>query len=169
MLPYEAQHDFLDAYAYYDDLMYRMTIASKIRATLPSRSNSLESYSRSETALRHYTDIATQPWISTVNPLGYLWVRMLFDAVDEGFVTTLEVETEVRAGHIRPWFISSRIVQKIRFCYHARQGKWISALCRHTEKLTSMVRTADVRFGLCSGRRREWPTDGHQFTNFSEE
>jgi hypothetical protein len=39
-----------------------------------------------QTALLHYTDVHRQPWVSTDHPLGYLWMRELFAALDAGHV-----------------------------------------------------------------------------------
>ena len=48
--------------------------------------------------LLHYTDMNTQPWLSRNNPLGYLWVRDLFEAMDQRFVTEEMVAEHVRRG-----------------------------------------------------------------------
>lgn len=86
----------------YEDLMYAMKIAPDIQDTISPRWNSLEHYRESETALLHYTDMGTQPWVSTANPLGYLWMRNLLDAIDEGFVSVSQIEEEIKLGHVRP-------------------------------------------------------------------
>lgn len=86
----------------YQALMYEMAVADNVRAGIPASWNALETFDPDETALLHYTDMPTQPWLSTANPLGYLWVRALFDAVDEGAISRAEVAAEVEAGHVRP-------------------------------------------------------------------
>ena len=35
----------------------------------------MEYYQPSETALLHYTDMATQPWVYAQNEYGYLWLE----------------------------------------------------------------------------------------------
>ena len=55
-----------------------------------------------ETALLHFTDMTTQPWVSQENPLGYLWTSDLIEAVEAGAITMDFVEREVAAGHVRP-------------------------------------------------------------------
>lgn len=90
----------------YDDLMYNMAVAKTIRPDIDHNWNCLERYSEVETALLHYTDMSTQPWISTKNPLGYLWFRDLFDAIDSGFITLDYVKEHVDLGYVRPslWY-----------------------------------------------------------------
>jgi hypothetical protein len=96
----------------YERLMYDMTIAKTIKADVDSSWNSLESYKQDETALLHYTDMSTQPWVSINNPLGYLWFRDLFDAIDSGFISREFVKEHVDQGYVRPslWYqVENRI------------------------------------------------------------
>jgi hypothetical protein len=86
----------------YETLMYQMAVARNVRAAIDPRWNSLERFVEGETALLHYTDMNTQPWISRDNRLGYLWVRDLIEAVDKGFITRAEVESHVAQGFVRP-------------------------------------------------------------------
>jgi lipopolysaccharide biosynthesis glycosyltransferase len=86
----------------YSGLMYEMKVASNIGRDIDSNWNSLESFNSSQTKLLHYTDMNTQPWVSLQNSLGYLWVACLRRAVSAGFITREEVESEVKANHIRP-------------------------------------------------------------------
>ena len=86
----------------YEDLMYRMVLSQKIRADVPRIWNSLESYREDETALIHYTDMETQPWVSTRNPRGYLWVRELIEAVENGSISLDDVGENVRKKQVRP-------------------------------------------------------------------
>ncbi len=90
----------------YAGLMYEMKVAPEIGKNIDPKWNSLESFKPATTALLHYTDMNTQPWISLANPLGYLWVSCLKRAISFGFITREEVEREVRAGHIRPSLLS---------------------------------------------------------------
>lgn len=86
----------------YEQLMYEMAVAPKIRPSLDSAWNSLERYDPGETCLVHYTDMNTQPWLSANNPLGYLWMRDLFEALDCGFLPASEIAEHVRRGFVRP-------------------------------------------------------------------
>lgn len=86
----------------YKKLMYEMSIASSMHAGLDASWNSLERYEAGTTALIHYTDMNTQPWVSTENPLGYLWFRDLFEAIDSNFITLEFIKNHVEKGFIRP-------------------------------------------------------------------
>jgi hypothetical protein len=86
----------------YERLMYDMVVASKIRATMDPAWNSLERYHPEQTCLLHYTDMNTQPWLSCSNPLGYLWIRDLFEAIDRKFLSESEIAEHVQRGLVRP-------------------------------------------------------------------
>jgi hypothetical protein len=86
----------------YEDLMYRMTIADTVRADIDPKWNSLEKFRRGHTALLHYTDMEKQPWVTTINPLGYLWCRDLLEALDAGWISREYVDDHVRRGYVRP-------------------------------------------------------------------
>lgn len=86
----------------YEELLFGMTLAPNFRQVIDSKWNCLEKFSASETALLHYTDMPTQPWISTRNRLGFLWVRDLFEAVDSGFFPLDFVRDQVGRGYVRP-------------------------------------------------------------------
>jgi hypothetical protein len=86
----------------YETLMYEMAVARRVRAGIHSRWNSLERYVAGETALLHYTDMPTQPWVSRENRLGYLWVRDLIEAVDAGAIARKHIEEDIRRGFVRP-------------------------------------------------------------------
>lgn len=85
----------------YEKLMYDFSLAN-FSSNIEPDWNSLELYSKKNTALLHYTDMNTQPWISTNNPLGYLWVKVLRNAVDDGIITRNFLEEEIKKGHVRP-------------------------------------------------------------------
>ncbi len=86
----------------YETLMYEMRVARNIRASIEPSWNSLEYYEEGRTALLHYTDMTRQPWVSRENPLGYLWVRDLLEAVERGAIGRELVDSHVREGHLRP-------------------------------------------------------------------
>lgn len=86
----------------YENLMLEMSVAKNIRADIDSSWNCLERYDADETALLHYTDMNTQPWVSVNNPLGYLWFRTLLEAIDNGFITSKYIKEQVDLGYVRP-------------------------------------------------------------------
>lgn len=86
----------------YETLMYEMAVARTIRAAIDPSWNSLERYEPGVTGLLHYTDMPTQPWVSTDNPHGSLWVRDLRRAVEQGFISRAYVEEHVRRAYVRP-------------------------------------------------------------------
>ncbi|MCB1886630.1 MAG: hypothetical protein KDH20_03385 [Rhodocyclaceae bacterium] len=85
----------------YEQLMYEFSLA-EARAGIEPDWNSLETFKEGRTALLHYTDMHTQPWVSHLNPLGYLWVRTLRRALEDGAIPLAFVEDEVQKGHVRP-------------------------------------------------------------------
>lgn len=86
----------------YAGLMYEMRATKKIGRDIPPEWNSLETYEPRKTALLHYTDMNTQPWVSLANPLSYLWVSCLRRALAAGFINEGELQREISAGHVRP-------------------------------------------------------------------
>jgi hypothetical protein len=93
----------LDSGAFtYEQLLYDMTWGPRVAGGIDPRWNRLDTYRDGETALLHYTDVHRQPWVSTEHPLGYLWMRELFEAMDDGFITSTEIEEAVASGHVRP-------------------------------------------------------------------
>ncbi len=90
----------------YAALMYEMRVARKIGRDIPPEWNSLERYDPVNTRLLHYTDMNTQPWVSTANPLGQLWLTCLRRALRGGFISREELAREVSSGHVRPSFLA---------------------------------------------------------------
>jgi len=86
----------------YEQLVYEMRLARNIRAGIGAEWNALERFSARDTALLHFTDMTTQPWVSAENRLGYLWVGDLIEAADCGAIQVDLVKREVDAGHVRP-------------------------------------------------------------------
>lgn len=86
----------------YDALMYEMRVAKKIGRDIDPAWNSLEHFQPGVTKLLHYTDMNTQPWISTANPLAHLWMSCLRRAVAANFITREHLLSETEKGHIRP-------------------------------------------------------------------
>jgi hypothetical protein len=86
----------------YEQLMYEMAAGGRVARILDPAWNSLERYKPGETALLHYTDMQTQPWVSTANPHGYLWVRDLLEAIAAGAISRDFVADHVARGWVRP-------------------------------------------------------------------
>lgn len=86
----------------YPSLMYEMCMAERIRSDIPGVWNSLEHFEPGQTALLHYTDMSTQPWVHAGNPLGHLWIASLRRALASGFIVRSELQREVEQGHVRP-------------------------------------------------------------------
>jgi hypothetical protein len=86
----------------YSTLMYEMAVAKSIHRCIDSAWNSLERFVEGATALLHFTDMHTQPWVSRSNPFGYLWVRDLCEAIDMGTISEAYVGECVRKGFVRP-------------------------------------------------------------------
>jgi hypothetical protein len=86
----------------YAGLMYEMRMAERIRSDIPHEWNSLEHFEAGKTALLHYTDMSTQPWVFATNALGHLWLACLRRALASGFITHDELKRQVNLGHVRP-------------------------------------------------------------------
>ncbi|MBA3846057.1 MAG: hypothetical protein H0X45_05370 [Planctomycetes bacterium] len=93
----------LDAGAYtYEALMHEMAAGGKVARVLDEGWNSLERYAGERTALVHYTDMETQPWVHATNPIGYLWTRELLRAIADGAIDRGLVAEHVARGWVRP-------------------------------------------------------------------
>lgn len=106
-LPWQINNiiDSLDQGNYdYEELMYDLCILdeSEIRYAIPFGWNSMEYYQPNETALLHYTDMATQPWVYARNEYGYLWLEEVRLMLKTGKLTPAELKTEIDLGHFRP-------------------------------------------------------------------
>lgn len=90
----------------YEKLMYEMAVVDRISEDIDPAWNCLERYDGEQTALLHYTDMSTQPWVSVDNPLGYLWFRDLFEAIDRDFIDLEFIKEHVGKGYVRPslWY-----------------------------------------------------------------
>ncbi len=94
--------DGLDAGRYDYEALMRDFAVAPVRAALDPAWNALDRYLPGRTALLHYTDMASQPWVCATHPLGRLWVRALRRAVAEGAITRAFVEDCVARGDVRP-------------------------------------------------------------------
>jgi hypothetical protein len=88
----------------YEQFMYEMAPANRVASVLPSGWNDLERHTP-RTALTHYTDMDSQPWLTTQNLLGELWCKELFLAVQAGFIHSDFLQEQVDRGWVRPSLI----------------------------------------------------------------
>ena len=82
--------------------MREMPIARKVAFRITEVWNSLEKYVPGETKLLHFTDMDTQPWLSTRNPHGGLWVETLLRAISAGAVSLEQIKHDIGRGWVRP-------------------------------------------------------------------
>jgi len=88
----------------YDGLMSCRSVA-QVNYALPRTWNWLDNAGGAPPhglALLHYTVTSSQPWISSGHPLGHLWLRELFDALDAGTLARADVAQAVEQGFVRP-------------------------------------------------------------------
>ena len=138
--PYEIIAGLDSRYDYYD-LMERLCIESddNISATLPFSWNSLEKYENGVTRLLHFTDMYTQPWVSSENPLGYLWVNVLREMLQSGVVDMSFIQTEIRLGYFRPSLVFELgEPQQNAFC------ETLSKRCAEIDKKADFVKHREV-------------------------
>jgi len=90
----------------YDQLMSELCILSEsdVSYALPLRWNSLELL-EPETALIHYTDMMTQPWVCAANPNGWKWAAELRAMQRAGKVAAADLQTEISLKFARPSLI----------------------------------------------------------------
>lgn len=96
----------------YAGLMYDLCLLTdeEVKCRVPFEWNSLEYYD-AETCLIHYTDVFTQPWTSCRNKNGDIWFQEVRLMLNDGTLTAMELEEEIRLGFFRPsllWDIASR-------------------------------------------------------------
>ena len=91
----------------YEELMFDLCLLeeSEIRYAVPFRWNSMEYYQPNETALIHYTDMATQPWVYAQNEYGELWLEEVRLMLKTGALTYEAIEQEIGLGYFRPSLI----------------------------------------------------------------
>ena len=101
----------------YDGLMTCRSVA-RVRYDLPSVWNWLDNSSSSmpkNVALLHYTVTSSQPWLTAGHPLGHLWLKTLFDAIDDEAIQRAELEEAVERGFVRPsllYQVDQRVFKK---------------------------------------------------------
>ena len=96
----------LDGRYDYDELLSQLCILEEadISESIPFRWNSLEHFD-DQTCLLHYTDMLTQPWVSSGNPLGRHWLNELHMMLEAGQMSWKMIDGEIEAGYFRPSLI----------------------------------------------------------------
>lgn len=87
----------------YSQLMDEMCIVpeEQVGYRVPFEWNSLEHFDIS-TCLIHYTDMGTQPWVSTRNPNGEIWFAEVRRMLADGSLCMEQLQQEIVMGHFRP-------------------------------------------------------------------
>lgn len=87
----------------YLQLMDEMCIVpeEQVGYRVPFEWNSLEHFDKS-TCLIHYTDMGTQPWVSTRNPNGEIWFAEVRRMLADGSLCIEQLQKEIEMGHFRP-------------------------------------------------------------------
>jgi lipopolysaccharide biosynthesis glycosyltransferase len=108
----------------YEQLVYQMSVAKNVRADIDPEWNALEHFSARDTAILHFTSMSTQPWVSRENPLGYLWVGDLMEAINAGTIAMEFLKQEIAKGHVRPsllYQVENRVQDSLLLRGKARQ------------------------------------------------
>lgn len=126
----------------YAQLMDEMCILpeSEVGYAVPFEWNSLE-YHDADTCLTHYTDMGTQPWVSTRNPLGEVWFSEVREMLADGSLNWGAVNEEIRRGYFRP-----SLVNDLRFGHRIPAGlrKLFRRACELQDRLQGYVPHKDV-------------------------
>jgi hypothetical protein len=115
--------------AKYRPYLYEFVFAGGVQRTLPPTWNDLEEYEPGVTSLLHFTDMETQPWLTSANSLADVWVGCLRAAVEAGRIAEQTVITAVKEFQVRPSLL-----------WQMRNG-W-----RATKQIPFMQRLRDVLF-----------------------
>lgn len=95
----------------YDQLMYDICVLPEreVGFGIPFEWNSLE-YFDENTRLIHYTDMGTQPWVSTRNPNSQIWFSEIRNMLKDGSLSWDAIKKEIDLGYFRP-----SLVRDIRY------------------------------------------------------
>lgn len=87
----------------YDQLLSEICILpeEEVGYGIPFEWNSLE-YFDENTCLIHYTDMGTQPWVSTRNPNGHIWFAEVRDMLADGSLDWETIQKDIDLGYFRP-------------------------------------------------------------------
>lgn len=97
----------------YTQLLHELCLLKdeEIGEILPFEWNSLEHYDNN-TRLLHFTDMGTQPWVSTFNKHGWQWLSYVDEMIANGALTLEEVQEEIRQTYFRPSLLTDISVKK---------------------------------------------------------
>lgn len=87
----------------YTEMMKDICFLKKeeISRIIPGEWNSMDLWNKS-VCLLHYTNTTTQPWVSTRNRFGYLWVDFVKELISKKKIKIKEVIREIELGYFRP-------------------------------------------------------------------
>lgn len=93
----------LDGRYQYQDMMTDLCFLqeSDIKRSVPRRWNSMD-YWDETSSLLHYTNVPTQPWVSTDNPYGHVWINNLKRMIKEGKISKKFIEEQIKKEYFRP-------------------------------------------------------------------
>lgn len=93
----------LDGQYQYKDMMTDLCFLKEeeINRSIPRRWNSMD-YWDETSSLLHYTNVPTQPWVSTDNLCGHVWVKNVKRMISEGKISASFMEEQVKKGYFRP-------------------------------------------------------------------
>lgn len=131
----------LDGDYTYEQLLGEMCILreEEVKYGVPFAWNSLEHHD-SSTCLIHYTDMATQPWVSTQNRNALWWMLEVRLMLAKGALSWANVRREVDLGYFRP-----SLVKELEEMPHVRG--WDNEAARRYEaldKAAGYVKHAEV-------------------------
>jgi hypothetical protein len=86
----------------YAQIMQQFCFAEPKAALLPMEWNSLEMYEERRTGNCHFTDMDSQPWLSTGNPYAFKWCEALLTACNDRPSVLAALETSLDRGWVRP-------------------------------------------------------------------
>ena len=97
----------LDGRYTYEQLMRDLCILpeDQVSYALPFAWNSLEHYDL-RTKLIHYTDMNTQPWVSSENRFGHLWLKEVLLMLETGALGWRDIQHEIGLGYFRPSLVN---------------------------------------------------------------
>jgi hypothetical protein len=100
----------------YAELMSDLCVVhpDRIADTIPPEWNRLESFIEGVTKLLHYTVVATQPWKSTKNPFGNVWMAAYRGALQAGAVDPAEVLHGIEYGFLHPSLADDLCLSPVR-------------------------------------------------------
>jgi hypothetical protein len=86
----------------YMPYLYEYQFAGGNQRCVPAVWNDLEHYDAASTCLLHYTDMETQPWLTTANSLADVWVTCLRHGMEARLISGDIVESAVKEFQVRP-------------------------------------------------------------------